>query len=178
MVLSLQSNLRPLVLRHAERHGLKPQVTAKSGTVFVAAALLSFTFACDAPAGATLPAPSYEQFRTEAYPVILRDCGFSTCHGSADRFFHVYGPGRLRLDPEETLMLDPVTEDELEASYERVRAMLVHDSALEQSPLLSKPLEGAGHGGVDTFGRNVYASTSDINYIVLQSWASTTENTR
>ena len=39
----------------------------------------------------------FMRFQREVYPVLLRDCAFSQCHGSGDRFFRVWGPGRERL---------------------------------------------------------------------------------
>lgn len=132
--------------------------------------------ACDAPSGAIVPAPDYAEFRDTAYPILLRDCGFSQCHGTPERFFSIYGPGRQRLEPDDIAILDPVTDDEIEHSYERARAMLLHDGDITQSPLLSKPLEGGGHAGFDRFGRNVYADTSDVRFIALQKWAGSGAN--
>src|ERR1700755_2646142 len=35
-------------------------------------------------------------FTNDVIPVLLRDCGFQACHGSPERFFRVWGPGRTR----------------------------------------------------------------------------------
>jgi len=120
-----------------------------------------------------LPAADYAHFEATAYPVLLRDCAFSECHGVEQRFFHVYGPGRARLDP----MLDPAapaTPDEVVASYKRAVSMLATDGDVERSLLLTKPLETSageqGHKGTDVLGRNVYSSASDPSYQALKAW--------
>lgn len=120
-----------------------------------------------------LPEPDGDVFAREVYPVLLRDCGSSTCHGASARFFHVVGPGRTRLsDSQEPL--DPVTALETLESYRRTRAMLERDTT-GLPLLLRKPLElgagGASHGGRDAYGRNVYASKQDPNYRIIERWA-------
>jgi hypothetical protein len=111
-------------------------------------------------------------FDALVWPVLVRDCGFSECHGSPTRFFRVVGPGHERLDP--TLRLTaPVTEAELQFSYDRARSMLNVDDP-DQSMLLRKPLEvaagGSGHEGTDSFGRDVYRSMDDPSFRVLMNW--------
>lgn len=117
-----------------------------------------------------LPEPDVERFADEVYPILLRDCGMSECHGSSERFFQVLGPGRSRLSSM-TGPLEPVTAQELSFSYDRARSML----AQPLEPLLRKPLEraagGAHHEGVDAFGRNVYASKDDPGYAAIARWA-------
>ncbi|MCA9693779.1 MAG: hypothetical protein KC636_29600, partial [Myxococcales bacterium] len=44
-----------------------------------------------------VPAPDRSLFATQAYPILLRDCGFPGCHGAEDRYYQVFGPGRTRL---------------------------------------------------------------------------------
>ena len=114
----------------------------------------------------------FPTFQSQVYPVLLRDCSFDACHGSSERFFQVYGPGRARLAP----MTDPLTEatmDEIIQSYNRSLSMIeVQDP--ERSPLLRKPLAlsagGTGHEGVDAWMRDVYASKQDPGYAALQAW--------
>jgi hypothetical protein len=111
-------------------------------------------------------------FDERVWPVLVRDCGFSECHGSAERFFRVLGPGHERLDPAMRLA-DPVTPAELQLSYDRARGM-IDASDPAQSLLLRKPLEvaagGAGHEGTDRYGRDVYRSVQDPNFRVLVDW--------
>jgi len=66
---------------------------------------------------------SPELFQSMAYPVLMRDCAFSECHGAPFRFLQIFGPGRTRLDPA-TKTDDPPTEAELRVSYDRARSML------------------------------------------------------
>jgi len=141
-----------------------------------AAALLSLC-ACGDSGSFTGPGttPDYAQFEKSAYPVLLRDCAFSAeCHGSSERFFQVYGPGRTRLDPK-SKPDDPATPDEIARSYNRAVSMLMTGKTFRDSLLLRKPLEtsqgGQGHKGVDVFGRNVFATRNDPNYLALASWA-------
>jgi hypothetical protein len=123
-----------------------------------------------------LPAPDFELFRSQAYPVLMSDCAFSECHGSPRRFFQVYGPGRTRLLS--TTKIDgPVTVSELQVSFEHARSMLASngDTSVMTSLLLRKPLAaaagGVGHRGVDDYGRNVYATPEAAGYQALSRWA-------
>lgn len=121
-----------------------------------------------------VPSPDANQFALEVYPLLLRDCGFPACHGDPRRFFRVFGPGRTRLSPE-LLPGDPATADEIQQSYERARSMLVGEPSIARAALLRKPLAaaagGAGHGGEDAWGSNIYASPEDPRYQLLRAWA-------
>jgi hypothetical protein len=121
-----------------------------------------------------LPAAERLEFEQAAYPVLLRDCAFSECHGAPDRFLQVVGPGRVRLDP----TLDPAapaTPDEVELSLRRALSLLATDADVSRSLLLSKPLDlaagGQGHRGADSLGRNVYTSRQAAGYVALAQWA-------
>ena len=127
------------------------------------------TTGCDAP-HPVVPAPDYDEFVRRVYPLLLRDCGFNACHGDPDRFYRVYGPGRLRLSPDAE-PFDDATPEEIESSYERARAMLLADGDVRDSPLLRKPVEGGGHAGLDGEGRNVYDGRNDPDFLVLARWA-------
>lgn len=141
--------------------------------ILLAACLAALATGCvDPGADAPLPAPDRARFDSEVWPVLVRDCGFTECHGAPERFFRVLGPGHVRLDPA-TRLGDPVTPAELELSYQRARSML--DGADPgASLLLRKPLAveagGAGHEGTDVFGRDVYTSPADPGYLVIQAW--------
>ena len=124
------------------------------------------------------PSPSREQFDAEVYPLLLRDCGFTDCHGNRERFFRVFGPGRARLVPPPGTGIDaPPTADELALAYERARSMLAAANTPEETLLVRKPLEldegGAPHRGIDVHGQDVYGSTDDEGYQLLLEWAST-----
>ena len=133
---------------------------------------LGLLAACGDVTELSVATPNRMQFDQEVYPVLLRDCAFHACHGSSERFFQVFGPGRGRLAPE-TQPLDPATALELTHSYERARSML-NTTALRDSLLLRKPLAvsagGTGHEGADDLGRNVYQSTLEPGYVALARW--------
>ena len=126
--------------------------------------------ACDAPETVEVPAPDYDAFERDVYPILLRDCGFPACHGAEERPLRVYGPGRLRFDPAAGFD-DAATSEEVWLSYQRTRSMLVSDGDVERSPLLRKTLPGGGHQGVDALGRSVYADADDPSYRILLQWA-------
>lgn len=138
-------------------------------------ALLVAGCALDAPP-ANPPLPNRAMFEAEVYPILMRDCGFPDCHGNRDRFFRVYGLGRLRLDPE-ALIDAPLEEAEMNESYERARSMLGSATRAEDTLLVRKPLEidqgGAPHLGIDNHGQDLYASPEDPSYQVLLTWART-----
>jgi hypothetical protein len=135
--------------------------------------LTSTLLACrgDAPE-LVVAQPDFPTFEAQVYPVLLRDCSFIACHGSSERFFQVYGPGRARLNPM-AMELDDVTMEEIIQTYNRALSMIdVNEPA--QSLLLRKPLAlsvgGAGHEGVDSWMRDVYVSRQDPNYLILEAW--------
>lgn len=121
-----------------------------------------------------IPPADATVFQNTVYPILLRDCGFSTCHGTSARFFSVFGPGRTRLDPD-TAPYDPATPYELALTYTRARSMLLGPSGPSSSLLLRKPIPivdgGAGHKGNDPWGRSVYASSEDARYVAIYRWA-------
>lgn len=126
------------------------------------------------PATELVPSADTQLFRDEAYPVLMRDCGFNACHGAPERFLVIFGPNRARIDPT-THHDTPVQPLELEVTHERARSMLITDGPVTCSLLLTKPLEksegGVSHGGVDDFERNVYQSVTDPGYVTLLKWA-------
>jgi hypothetical protein len=121
------------------------------------------------------PSPDFAIFQSSVYPMLLRNCAFSACHGDPARFFQVYGPGRTRLDSK-LMSSDAATQVEVQRSYDRARSMLATASTVQDSLLLRKPLQldqgGQGHKGTDAFGRNVFGSKMDPDYILLAQWAS------
>jgi hypothetical protein len=118
------------------------------------------------------PKRDFMAFQTEVMPVLLRDCAFSTCHGSSERFFRVWGPGRTRLNPM-TRAFDQLTGDEASLNVQHAASM-IDNAHPNRSLLLRKPLAveagGAGHLGADKFGRNVYRTVNDDGYLKLSRW--------
>jgi hypothetical protein len=131
--------------------------------------------ACTAPVESADP-PELDRcaFERDVYPVLARDCGFPACHGSPDRFFRVFAPGRTRLDPA-TGPFEPPTAEEIDATYERARSMLAGATRVEDSFLYRKPLEpsagGSQHMGRDRFGRNVYGNVRASGHRAIATWA-------
>jgi hypothetical protein len=117
----------------------------------------------------------YAAFERDVYPVLMRDCAYSNCHGAPQRFFQIWGPGRTRLDTND--FRTTIQSQEKLRSFQRTVSMLYTDGSrpLAESPLLVKPLEassgGSAHGGVDRYGRNVYRSPQDTGYQTLLRWA-------
>ena len=139
----------------------------------IAALALALVACADPNEGGLPPEPDRCAFDRDVYPVLARDCGFPSCHGSADRFFQVWAPGRARLDPETAILAAP-TEAERARSYDRARSMLATPGDAEP-PLLRKPLArsagGGAHMGRDALGRNVYPDREAEGWRVLATWA-------
>ena len=148
------------------------------GAAIVSRILFGVLVACAAcsPASgkARLAQPDGERFALEVYPVLLRDCGMSQCHGAEARFFRVFGPGRTRLSAK-TDPLEGVLGQEVLESYQRASALLEDRRHPERSLLLRKPLApaagGATHKGSDRYGHDIYGSKADPGYVVLERWA-------
>lgn len=144
------------------------------------AALLWVLCTCGCASGSSeysgpLPSPDGARFVNDVYPMLLRDCAYVGCHGMQERFFQVYGPGRVRMRPDDTEPGDPLTLEEVTHSYERAVSMIASSEVVEDSLLIRKPLEaqagGQGHKGVDDLGRNVFASQDDPGWKTLLQWA-------
>lgn len=123
---------------------------------------------CDDPER-LVPAPERRGFEAEVYPVLLRDCAFSGCHGDPRRPLFVPGPGRARLDPA-TEPLDTPSRAELDLAYDRARALLLVEGD-EPPPLLHKPSADAAHRGRDVHGANVYEDPASPGLRLLSRWA-------
>ena len=106
----------------------------------------------------------------DLHPVLIRDCGFHTCHGSEERMFRVYGVGRSRLD-EDARAFEENSVDEVLLSFDLTLSMIDSEHP-ERSPLLRKPLAieagGSPHDGVDDFGRNVYRTVDEDGYKAIR----------
>jgi hypothetical protein len=135
--------------------------------------MLGLFAACGRSQGFKIASRDYAQFKADVHPHLLRDCGFHACHGSTDRFFRVWGVGRVRLDPMLRELSPPTTNAELDYSVQMAYSMIDFDNP-SQSLLLRKPLAveagGAGHEGADKYGRNVYRSVNDEGYLALARW--------
>jgi hypothetical protein len=162
-------------MRH--RTSLPVLTTQRCSVCALITVLLLCTFSCRSASvwsGASGSA-DFAVFQAEVYPVLMRDCGFSNCHGLELRAFQVWGPGRSRLDTRDS----DIVAKERTRTYTRALSLLYTDGSrpLMESPLLTKPLEnsagGATHGGVDRYGRNVYRSQAEPGFQALARWATT-----
>jgi hypothetical protein len=140
------------------------------------ACLTGLLLACQRGPGLEQGKRDYLTFKTEVHPVLLRDCGFHACHGSSDRFFRVWGVGRVRLNP---LLNEFDTTDTMNLNAELDYTKQLAESMIDfnnpsRSLLLRKPLAveagGAGHFGSDKWGRNVYRTVNDEGYLTLTRW--------
>jgi hypothetical protein len=147
--------------------------TRCSSTLMLALTLCSCSYE---PASVEDVRPDVAMFESSVYPVLLRDCAFYACHGNGERFFRVYGPGRLRIS-DELETYDPATAAEIHHTYERARSMLQGVHGIDDSLLLRKPLDsreggsGSGHRGTDRWGHDVYRLRDDIAYQAIVAWA-------
>jgi hypothetical protein len=141
--------------------------------MFATSALLA---CAEEPERAIAARRDFQSFQREVYPVLLRDCGFPACHGAPERFLRVWGPGRNRLLTSSGIApgaFDIPTGDELSNSFELAKSM-IDERDRKSSPLLRKPLAaaagGAGHLGVDNYGRDIYRTQSDTGYVTIARW--------
>jgi hypothetical protein len=135
--------------------------------------LLPFLVGCDddPKAGYVEADREFREFQ-KIYPILARDCGFHTCHGSEERFFRIFAPGRARLS-DATRAFDDVSAQEASSSFVSARSFVDADNP-EESLILRKPLSvaagGAEHEGVDSFGRDVYRTVNDEGYLAIARW--------
>ncbi len=138
------------------------------------AACLCITASCAEERSPLPPEANFEVFEAQVYPILVRDCGFPACHGSEGRFFQVFGPGRMRLNPNSAIS-QPATPEEVQAAFDRSRGMLASFNTAEGSLFVRKPLAvdlgGAPHVGATDSGRDVYNDREDRSYNILRSWA-------
>lgn len=116
----------------------------------------------------TLPTPSQDAYAQIVHPVLEARCGNpSTCHAREDRPFAMYARRANRLDPADVFRDPPLTEEEMEANYDRVRSFTLDMGA---GPLLlTKPLDErfsrvSHEGGVQ------FDSPDDREYRVIEEW--------
>ncbi len=135
--------------------------------------LTTIVVGCTQPEGeVTVVQADQTMFREAVYPILLRDCAFAGCHGTHARFFAVFGPGRVRLDPA-TSIYAPPTELELALTYTRTISM-IDEADRGTSLLLRKPIPveqgGAGHRGDDLWGGSVFRTRDDARFATLSTW--------
>jgi len=112
-------------------------------------------------------------FRCRVESVLVRDCGFLRCHGSAQRPFRVYAPNALRNDVPRDRRAQPLTADEQDANYASALGFAGTDG--KAALLLLKPLDekagGYYHRAATFYDRgNVFASSDDEGYATIAAW--------
>jgi hypothetical protein len=131
-------------------------------------------FECAKPPPPTGPFPalSYDCFKATVEPELLGSCAFRNCHGKAERPLHLYSMAGVR-GPNANASDITLSDEEERANFQ---SAVVYASATSAGlpDLLRKPLQleqgGAGHGGVDRFGRNVYGSQQEAGWQALSDW--------
>jgi hypothetical protein len=133
-------------------------------------AAVGFECAKPPPPVGPFPKLSYACFVQNVEPELQQSCAFRTCHGKDTRPLHLYSmAGERGPNPGDFQLSD----DEHRANYQR--AIVYANTTSSNLPdLLRKPLQleagGAGHGGVDRFGHNVYGSQTEPGWLALSSW--------
>ena len=123
--------------------------------------------ACPEPSTTALPERDYERFVEEVQPVLGPRCSNPACHGDPGRPLELYEPGWHRAEAGERWLDAPLSQDELEANFDRSRAFLARPA--DRSPLLTEPL-AVDAGGVD-HPVTVYLDTAEPEYRVVLGWA-------
>lgn len=113
-------------------------------------------------------------FRCKVQPILTKSCAAFTCHGDANRYFHVFARNRLRVTGTEKDRNAQLRSSERAANFEAARAM-VDTGDVDSSLLLLKPLEstagGYYHRGAEIFGGgNVFPSRDDPDFKVMADW--------
>lgn len=114
-------------------------------------------------------------FDCNVQPILTQYCSALACHGTTERYFHVFARNRLRIDPSEPQRKTFMTTAERDHNFAAAAAM-IDPAAPDTSLLLHKPLEpsagGAFHVGATLYkGGNVFATADDPDYQVLVQWA-------
>jgi hypothetical protein len=121
-----------------------------------------------------LPARDEAYFRCHVQPIVTKSCSAFACHGSAQRYFHVFARNRLRLGGTEAQRNAILRTEEGAFNFDAARAF-IDESALDESLLLLKPLEakegGYYHGGATLFGKgNVFLNRDDPDFKIISAW--------
>jgi hypothetical protein len=117
-------------------------------------------------------AGDFEQFVDLAQPILAARCANPSCHSDPDRPLFLYATHRRRLDPADTYLDTPLSDDEL--THNHLRASLFVEGLEDgsESLLLRKPLAVA-EGGVHHAGITVFLDASDYGYRTLHAWIET-----
>jgi hypothetical protein len=129
-------------------------------------AVLLLTGGCDVGAGPVEEWPRFgglDAFVEQAQPVLAARCANPSCHGRPERPLALFAVHRHRLDPADTFLDDPLTEEELRHNFNQTTAFLLDVSEPDESLLLVKPR--SEHAGVVVFG-----DAADYDHVRLREW--------
>ncbi len=116
------------------------------------------------PAAFALPTPDRATFELDTGPLLATRCGDALCHGRPDRPFVLYSVGRHRLDPAQTFLSTPLSQQERDRNFASTLGFLDHPTA-HHTTLLRKALGQLGHkGGV------VFEAPSDPPVQAIAAW--------
>lgn len=113
---------------------------------------------------------SWESWVTEVQPLLAERCGNPSCHGDVSRPLEVFGVHRHRLDPSDTYVDAPLTDEELAVGYDKARALIVPGEAADESLLLRKPVPTSAGGAPHQGGVQFQDPADDPDYEVLWAW--------
>jgi hypothetical protein len=122
-------------------------------------------------------------FSCDVQPVLARECSFPGCHGSTERPFAVYSPGRMRMSAEYGLARRATPAEDIEAgvhpsltpvernaNYVQAMAFVRPDGSRQASQLLTRPLTVAAGGVYHAPGGDIFQSPSDPGYTTILRW--------
>jgi hypothetical protein len=121
---------------------------------------------CDADAGGVDAWPRFgglDAFEEQAQPVLSLRCANPSCHGRPERPLALFAVHRHRLDPADTFVDEPLTEEELRRNFLQTTAFLLDVTEPGESLLLVKPR--SEHAGVIVFG-----DVADYDHVRLREW--------
>ena len=116
-----------------------------------------------------LPPADFALFADTVQPVYANRCANPSCHGSADRPLALYAAWQYRIDSADLWSPPPISDVELEANFDRSRALLVGLTDPGDSQLLRRPLDPDA-GGADHAGGVQFGDDTDADYLAIEAW--------
>lgn len=109
-------------------------------------------------------------FRCSVEPILVRQCSYNACHGTAGSALRVYSPGKLRADPPANIddAIRKLTADEEHANFTSASGFSLNTAAADNF-LLRKPLPAAA-GGFEHKGGAIYSGATDAQYRAIAAW--------
>lgn len=110
-------------------------------------------------------------FRCSVEPILVRQCSYNACHGTALAALRVYSPGKLREKVPATLDAQTavLTESEHHANFLAAAGFSFGTASVDDNFLLRKPLPAAV-GGFEHKGGAIYTGIKDDQYKAVRAW--------